>query len=195
MGAAHEFQLAAADQALRRPRMSIAIAERRVPDRPGLYTVHGNRAVWRELRLGYRPDGRPLYLGKAERSLVRRDLREHFIDGRTGWSTLRRSFAALLRESLSLRGIPRDTLSPGNFDRFGMSSTHNARLTAWMRSRLWIAVWPAPPGARLKALEDDLNFAIGSPLNLDNGSRWQEFVRAERRVMADQARGWASRRQ
>ena len=175
--------------------MSIAIAERRVPDRPGLYAVYGSRAVWRELRLGYRPDGRPLYLGKAERSLVRRDLRQHFMDGKTGWSTLRRSFAALLRESLRLRGIPRDPLSPGDFDRFGMSSTHDARLTAWMRSRLWIAIWPAPPGARLRALEDDLKFAIGSPLNLDNGSRWQEFVRAERRVMADHARGWASRRQ
>ena len=174
--------------------MRIATAERKVPNRPGLYAVYGNRAVWRELRLGHRPDGRPIYVGKAERSLVRRDLRQHFIDGMTGWSTLRRSFAALLRENLTLRGIPRDPLRPGEFDRYGLSPVHDARLTAWMRSRLWIAVWPALPGTQLKAIEDDLKFAFGSPLNLDNGSRWQEFVRVERRVMADQARVWAARR-
>lgn len=187
--------LVEADMALRRPRMSIPVAERRVPAKAGLYAVYGSRDVWRELRLGHRPDGRPLYVGKAERSLLGRDLGQHFIDGKTGWSTLRRSFAALLREGLRLRGIPRDPLNPSDFDRFGMSSTHDARLTAWMRSRLWIAVWPARTEIRLKDIEDDLKVTLGPPLNLDNGSRWQDFIRTERRVMADQARMWAVRRQ
>jgi hypothetical protein len=174
--------------------MSIAVAERRVPRQPGLYAVYGSPKVWLELRLGRRPDDRPLYVGKAERSLLGRDLGQHFNDGKTGWSTLRRSLAALLRETLQLRGIPRDTVTPGDFDRFGLSALHDARLTAWMRSRLWIAVWPAPDGTQLKAMEDDLKVWFGSPLNLDKASRWQEFVRTERRVMADQARAWAARR-
>jgi hypothetical protein len=37
-------------------------------------------------------------------------------------------------------------------------------------------------------------FAWLPPLNLDNGSRWQEPIRAKRAVMADQARRWAARR-
>jgi hypothetical protein len=161
---------------------------------PGLYAVFGNRAVWRELRLGRRPDGRPLYVGKAEDSLVGRDLKDHFADGRTGSSTLRRSLAALLRAKLKLRAIPRNPNRPADFDRFGLSSTHDSRLTGWMRTRLWIAVWIAPQGCSLKTIEDDLKFSWLPPLNLDNRSRWQEFVKAERASMADQARRWAERR-
>src|SRR5579859_3831532 len=75
----------------------LASAEMRVPDRPGLYAIYGESRTWRELGLGAPPDGRPLYLGKAEDSLASRDLKTHFGDGRTGQSTVRRSFAALLR--------------------------------------------------------------------------------------------------
>lgn len=174
--------------------MRVATAERHVPTRPGLYAVYGSREVWRELGLGRRPDGRPLYVGKAERSLAGRDLRQHFVDGRTGWSTLRRSCAALLRMTLKLRGIPRDISKPADFDRFGLSPSHDTKLTAWMRSRLWIAVWVAPVRTNLKSIEDELKVLWCSPLNLDNGSKWQEPVRTERRLLAEQARAWAARR-
>jgi hypothetical protein len=64
-----------------------------VPGRPGLYAIYGGATTWNELGLGEPPDGRPLYIGKAEDSLVTRDLKTHFGDGRTGQSTVRRSFA------------------------------------------------------------------------------------------------------
>ena len=175
--------------------MRISTAERRVPRSPGLYAIYGSRGIWRELGLGRRPDGRPLYVGKAEESLAGRDLGEHFADGKTGSSTLRRSLAALLRSQLKLRAIPRNPDRPADFDRFGVSATHDARLTAWMRARLWIAVWVAPEGCHLKTIEDDLKFSWLPPLNLDNRSRWQESIRAERAIMADQARRWAMRRE
>jgi hypothetical protein len=174
--------------------MRIATADRRVEHVPGLYAVFANRGIWRELRLGRRPDGRPLYVGKAEDSLVGRDLKDHFADGRTGSSTLRRSLAALLRAELKLRAIPRNPVRPADFDRFGLSSTHDARLMGWMRTRLWIAIWVAPEGCHLKTIEYNVKFSWLPPLNLDNGSRWQEFVKAERASMADQARRWANRR-
>ena len=94
-----------------------------VPDRPGLYAIHASPQTWRELGLGDPPDGRPLYVGKAEDSLVTRDLKTHFGDGRTGHSTVRRSFAALCTTRLSCaesRGTPpsratsRATVSPPN---------------------------------------------------------------------------------
>ncbi len=174
--------------------MRIATAARTVPSRAGLYAVYGSREVWRELRLGRRPDGRPLYVGKAEQSLASRDLNYHFADGNTGSSTLRRSCAALLRTSLKLRGIPRNMAKPGYFENYDLSPTHDGRLTSWMVSRLRIAVWVAPDRTNLKSFEDDLKVLWCSPLNLDNGSPWQEFVRAEREVLADQARTWAAER-
>ena len=74
-----------------------------------------------QLGLGTPPDSRPLYVGKAEDSLVARDLRQHFTDGRTGSSTLRRSIAALLHDSMGLRGIPRNPQKPGYFSNYGLS--------------------------------------------------------------------------
>ena len=87
-----------------------------VPDRPGLYAIYGDAQTWSELGLGEPPDMHPLYVGKAEASLVTRDLRTHFSDGPTGQSTVRRSFAALLREELSLeaRGVLAHWLRPLN---------------------------------------------------------------------------------
>jgi len=172
--------------------MRIATAERRVPPEPGLYAIYGSRAVWSELGLGRQRDGRPLYLGKAEESLVDRDVRQHFADGETGRSTLRRSLAALLRRRLKLEAIPRNPARPADFDRFGLSAAGDARLTAWMSASLWIAVWVAPPGCRLRPLEDHLRVSWLPPLNLDNGSAWQELVRAERASMAAQASRWTA---
>jgi hypothetical protein len=95
--------------------MSIAAAtDGGVPDRPGLYALYGSEAVWQVLGLGSPPDARPLYVGKAEASLVSRDLRTHFATGKTGQSSPRRSFAALLSQagSLNLVAIPRRRHDP-----------------------------------------------------------------------------------
>jgi GIY-YIG catalytic domain-containing protein len=98
-----------AGAALAGPGLPIADAAALVPGAAGLYAVYGDREVWRELGLGQPPDGRPLYVGKAEDSLIARDLRTHFGSGRTGSSTLRRSFAALLAQRLDLHAQPRNT--------------------------------------------------------------------------------------
>jgi hypothetical protein len=58
----------------------LASAAEHVPAKPGLYAIHGAADVWRELGLGAPPDARPLYLGKAEDSLVSRDLDTHLSD-------------------------------------------------------------------------------------------------------------------
>jgi len=83
-----------------------------VPAAPGLYAIYGNGDVWEELGLGDPPDGRPLYVGKAEDSLASRDLKTHLGNGRTGSSTVRRSFAALLRDS-GLQPAPGTPSVPG----------------------------------------------------------------------------------
>jgi hypothetical protein len=90
-------------------------AEGTVPSRPGLYAIYGGPEAWADLGLGNPPDDRPLYVGKAEDSLASRDLKTHFGSGRTGSSTVRRSFAALLHDSLSLEARPRN---PERSERF-----------------------------------------------------------------------------
>lgn len=99
---------------------SVIGAENTLPDAPGLYAIHGDPKVWEELGLGEPPDFRPLYVGKAEDSLVRRDLRTHFKSGKTGSSTLRRSLAGLLAERLDLHARPRNLETPARFANYGL---------------------------------------------------------------------------
>jgi hypothetical protein len=173
---------------------SVAVsAEFTLPDRPGLYAIHADAAVWKELQLGPPPDDRPLYVGKSESSLHGRDLRTHFADGRTGSSTLRRSFAALLHDTLNLRGIPRNTADPGYYQNYGLSPADDAKLTAWMRRNIRLSVWPSPDGVVLTDLERQVLAALKPPLNLkDAVTPWSNFVAARRRVLAKEAASWAN---
>jgi hypothetical protein len=165
-----------------------------VPGRPGLYAIYASEKVWAELGLGETPDGRPLYLGKAEDSLIGRDLRTHLREGRTGQSTLRRSFAALLHDSLGLRGVPRNPAKPGYFSNYGLSSAHDAALTRWMKERLGLAVWAKPAERQVSPgeVEVALLAALEPPLNLrEVVTPWTAKVKAARAVMAAEARAWA----
>lgn len=174
---------------------SLAEAESVVPARSGLYAIYGVGKTWVELGLGEPPDGRPLYVGKAEDSLVTRDLKTHFGDGRTGQSTVRRSFAALLRETLGLRGVPRNTAKPGYYSNFGLSPAHDAALTRWMRERVLLAVWPRPANCAfsLGEIEAALLVELQPPLNLQGVvTPWTAQVKAARAAMAAEARTWTS---
>lgn len=169
-----------------------------MPGRPGLYAIYGGATTWNELGLGDPPDGRPLYVGKAEDSLVTRDLKTHFGEGRTGQSTVRRSFAALLHDTLGLRGIPRNTAKPGYFSNYGLSAAHDAALTRWMREHLRLAAWPKPIecGFTLGQVETTLVGELLPPLNLQGVvTPWTTQVKAARAVMAEEARAWATQRQ
>jgi hypothetical protein len=175
------------------PGMSIADARGDVPRRPGLYAVHGAAEVWHELGLGEPPDGRPLYLGKAEGSLASRDVDTHFSTGKTGSSTLRRSLAGLLAEQLALEGRPRNPAKPERFANFGLEASGDGRLTSWMVSRLRLAVWPAPDSVILDLVETAALVELLPPLNVAKVSTpWRPLVQAGRRRLATQAEAWAT---
>jgi hypothetical protein len=175
--------VADARDALGRPGV-LAGAEAGVPNRPGLYAIHGDRQTWNELGLGDPPDARPLYVGKAEDSLVIRDLKTHFSsDGRTGQSTVRRSFAALLHNTLSLRGLPRNISKPGYFSNFGLSDDHDEALTCWMERRLLLATWAKSRDCAfaLKQIEGELLGELLPPLNLQGVvTLWTAQIKAAR---------------
>lgn len=162
-----------------------------VPTKPGLYAVHGDDAGWLALGLGQPPDPRPLYVGKAERSLAGRDIGTHFSTGRTGSSTLRRALAGLLAEQLDLHGRPRNIASPGHFANFGLDPDGDAHLTDWMHHHLRIAVWPSLAGVSLDPLETLVLQALQPPLNLAKvKTSWRPAVSAARARLADEARAW-----
>ncbi|MBI5232122.1 MAG: hypothetical protein HY876_08170 [Coriobacteriales bacterium] len=163
-----------------------------MPRCPGLYAVHGDHDVWHELGLGEPTDPRPLYVGKAERSLASRDVDTHFSTGKTGSSTLRRSLAGLLTDELRLEGRPRNPAKPERFANFGLEASGDERLTSWMVSHLRLAVWPAPDGAILPAVEAAVLAELLPPLNVAKVSTpWRPLVQAGRRRLAAQAEAWA----
>lgn len=172
----------------------LADAAGHVPGVAGLYAIYGDVDVWLQLGLGEPPDDRPLYVGKAEDSLASRDLKTHFGSGRTGSSTVRRSFAALLRERLDLHAQPRNPSKPERFANYGLPLDGDQRLTHWMGEHLRLAVWPKPSGVVLVDVERALLVTWQPPLNLkDVHTPWSDHLSAARKVMAAEARGWAQR--
>ena len=114
--------------------------------------------------------GCPLYVGKTEQSLQARDIRTHFATGRTGSSTVRRSSAALLRNSLGLRGVPRNLVRP-------------------------LAYWAKPnTEVNLNDIETAVIKRWQPPLNLVKVDHPLPALGHALRVMADDARSWARKR-
>ncbi len=177
-------------------RWAIVDAPNHVPSRPGLYAIYGDETAWRELGLEPRTQ-LPLYVGKAEDSLVTRELNGHFaanpnLSPRTGSSTVRRSFAALLRDVLGLRAVPRNLSRPERFPNFGLAEGGDARLNSWMHERLTLAVWPAPP-ARDWSLEDVETAVIQHftpPINISKNPRKLARLSHARAAMAAEASKW-----
>ncbi len=163
----------------------------RVPSAPGLYAVHGDRSVWQQLDVGSPPDERPLYVGKAEKSLATRDVRTHFTSGKTGSSTLRRSLAALLRQRLDLHACPRNLNKPDGSANYALERDSDDRLTDWMIRNLSLAVWTSSESAVLDDLETAVLAKVRPPLNLMKVStQWTNDIRRARGVLAVEARAW-----
>lgn len=107
---------------------------------PGLYALFGTDDAWKQLGLGPSNGPGPLYVGKAEDSFVSRGLSTHFSSGQTAQSTVRRSFAALLRDSW-VQGVPRNREKPEHFAKYGLTVGDDATLTEWMWRHLALTVW------------------------------------------------------
>ena len=168
--------------------LAIAEAPKHVPNRRGLYAVYASNEVWDELGVERR-DGGPLYAGKAERSLLSRDVSTHFSTGKTGSSTLRRSLAALLKDSLDLVAVPRNVAKPSHFANFALERVSDELLTEWMRANLRIAVWAAPESvSRLVLVERAVLMCLEPPLNLKDVPNPSRRLSEARAVMVNQAR-------
>src|SRR5438270_125518 len=84
---------------LRRPIIQVEL-----PERPGVYALFlADEAALPRLALR---KGQPIYIGMSE-NLAQRQFDSHFDSAQTGWSTVRRSIGAMLKEELRLTARPR----------------------------------------------------------------------------------------
>lgn len=187
---------AAAIATLTGERWAIMDAAQHVPARPGLYAIYGDEQAWQDLQLDPASD-QPLYVGKAEESLVSRDLNGHFATNpkstpRTGGSTVRRSFAALLREALDLHAVPRNLAKPERFANYALAEGGDERLNEWMHARLTLAVWPAPEEmpVPLGDVETAVIVRFAPPINLDKNPGKLARLKIARAEMAAEAARW-----
>ncbi len=158
----------------------------------GIYAVHGDTESWLHLGVGPAPANSTLLVGRTE------DL-EPLRSGRTGQSDARRTFAALLRDHLELRGLPRNQTKPEQLADYTLSEEHDALLTGWITEHLTIAVWSPPRDLADVARLVDIEVAVlkrwSPPLNMrDARSRFGSKVTGARKAMAADARAWARER-
>lgn len=171
-----------------------------VPDRPGLYAVHAAAVRWHELGLEEREPSMPLYVGRARDSLVTRDLKTHFATGCTGRSTVRRSFAVLLRDRLGIHSLPRRSKKPPttrDFTHYDLDATSEQGLTTWMCEHLTISVWPLPEGwppDDLIPMEKSILREWGPPVNLRDVPHPSARIKKGRKIFAAEARASAGGR-
>lgn len=184
-------------ECLYKPGRPISRALEFVPPMPGLYAIGAKPEIWTSLGLQATGAGVPLYVGKSESNMVDRDLKTHFaIDPEnapnTGNSTVRRSFAALLRERLDLQGVPRNKKNPGYPTNYGLEEDADLRLTNWMQVHLTLVCWPKPPGLGhlLEDVEKKIIKKLDPPINILHADTERKILKGARAVMAEEARTW-----
>jgi hypothetical protein len=112
--------------------------------------------------------------------------------GKTGSSTVRRSFAALLRDALDLHAVPRNLDKPERPANFALVPEGDERLTGWMHEHLTLAVWAKEGHSRLDDVETGVLVRWQPPMNLSKVEQPARRLRLARETMADQARAWAA---
>lgn len=133
---------------------------------PGLYAWWADRTAAADLGVPVADDLTLVYAGQAgatrwpsgtrsAATLYSRISGQH-LGGRISSSTLRQTFAALLRDRLDLRVADAGVLRPDSED----------KLTEWMRSRLAATVWPTWQRDQLRAIEERVITNLDAPLNL-----------------------------
>lgn len=162
-----------------------ALSELVVDGEPGVYAFFLKPGA--SLRCGPVCLDELVYVGMSS-DLAARQFDMHFSSDNTGFSTVRRSLGALLKDDLGLRCIPRGHGNgPANFRNYRFEAEGEAKLTEWMHANLQIATCPIPSGY------DDMERAIIPQLQPSLClTHWpnpnSRLIRSLRKLCADEAR-------
>ncbi|MDN4489262.1 hypothetical protein QQX13_00290 [Demequina sp. SYSU T00068] len=159
----------------------------RVPHAPGLYAFHARDGFLERFPWDVPVEGRPVYVGKAQKSLHARDVNQHWESGNTGWSTVRRSLAAILQAELGLVPAPRNQTLPLRAANYGLTADSEERLTAWMVEHLSMSFW-VWDGEGLGDVETRVIRHLEPPLNLVKSLHPSRALKAARARLAEQLR-------
>jgi hypothetical protein len=153
------------------------------PSEPGVYAYF---LAGGELPGVSNPGGSSVYVGLSS-NLAQREFDTHFAEGQTGFSTLRRSIGAILKEQLGLLARPRGTgASDTNFRNYRFDDDGERRLSVWMRDNLRVSVHAV---VEPKAVEDELIALARPPLNLRGWANPEAIhIKALRKACVDEAR-------
>lgn len=153
------------------------------PPSPGVYAIY-LRDPSALLPFGPGPEGL-VYVGSSS-SLREREFEAHFAKGKTGFSTLRRSLGALLKQRLGLVAVPRGPGSSGeDASNYRFTEEGEAMLTDWMERNLDVGFCVVRD---LEAAERELIKCLEPLLNLTG---WQnperKTIKELRKACADEA--------
>jgi|ERR1017187_2687569 hypothetical protein len=111
-----------------------------------------------------------LYIGKTLKSQKSRDADTHFKTGKTGSSTLRKTFGSILHQKLKLVPIPRSQsdIEKRRYSHFKFENKSEEKLTNWMIANLGLSFYPYPKSAKeIDDLETSLINELAPILNID----------------------------
>ena len=161
------------------------VGHTRAPQAPGVYAWFLDPPT----ALSALPDQNAgaIYVGISS-NLARRGDEDHFRTGGSGFSTLRRSLGALLKDELGLRAEPRSAgRSEQNCRCYCFDDAGEGRLTDWMQRHLRIGI---AEHADPEQIEPTLIAIARPPLNLTGWPNpYGKALRAARKRCADEARG------
>lgn len=172
-------QLHAALQASQAP-----IDRLRSPSEPGVYALFlANKVMLPGLSV---PPNGLIYVGLSG-GLAKRQFDTHFSSKQTGFSAIRRSLGALLKEQLRLIARPRGRgKAPQDLSCYRFEPDGEERLTEWMREHIHVAVHPSHD---YQAIEGELISLTRPSLNLKGFANPDaREIKRLRKVCADEAR-------
>lgn len=159
-------------------------------DEPGIYALFFYGSIF-PLENYQLKNKEILYIGKTESSQKKRDADTHFKTGKTGSSTLRKTFGSLLQQQFNLRPIPRSQsdIDKGRTAHFKFETSSENQLTHWMVENLGLSFYPFPKSPReIDKLETELINILIPILNIDRKNTRNPFynhIRSLRKQMGE----------
>ncbi|HXD92822.1 MAG TPA: hypothetical protein VNX01_06380 [Bacteroidia bacterium] len=143
------------------------------PDKPGIYAFFlSDKTTLGQFGIGQQV----IYIGIAKKSLIDRDINQHFKPDASGSSSLRRSMGAILKNKFTLKAIPRSNNSNDKkrFCNYKFSTDNEDILSKWMDSNLTIGYWVDSRNidySKLRELEKEITKKLLPTLDLDPRTR------------------------
>jgi hypothetical protein len=160
------------------------LSSARLPQKPGVYALFIDEV--NSLSSTSIPADGLLYIGSSS-DLSERHTKTHFLSGQSGFSTLRRTLGAILKDDLELNGIARGKGSGSHdFTNYRFDPNGEQALTSWMKAHLEIATYVT--GSDFKNIERSPIVLARPPLNLDKLNPQRARIMALRKRCADEAR-------